>query len=39
MAVAGLNVLFFYTRVFRRLQQLPADGRRRLARAWPEPCR
>ena len=25
MAVAGLNVLFFYTRVFRRLQQLPAD--------------
>ena len=26
MAVAGLNVLFFYTRVFRRLQQLPADS-------------
>ena len=26
MAVAGLNVLFFYTRVFRRLQQLPPDS-------------
>ena len=26
MAVAGLNVLFFYTRVFRRLQQLPSDA-------------
>ena len=25
MAVAGLNVLFFYTRVFRRLQQLAPD--------------
>ena len=24
--VAGLNVVFFYTRVFRRLQQLPADS-------------
>ena len=26
MAVAGLNVLFFYTRVFGRLQQLPPDS-------------
>ena len=26
MAVAGLNVLFFYTRVFRRLEQLPPDS-------------
>jgi hypothetical protein len=26
MAVAGLNVVFFYTRVFRRLQELPADS-------------
>ena len=25
MAVAGLNVLFFYTRVFRRLEQLAPD--------------
>ena len=27
MAVAGLNVLFFYTRVFRRLERLPPDSR------------
>jgi hypothetical protein len=26
MAVAGLNVVFFYTRVFRRLQELPPDS-------------
>ena len=26
MAVAGMNVLFFYTRVFRRLQQLAPDA-------------
>lgn len=26
MAVAGVNVVFFYTRVFRRLQQLPPDS-------------
>ena len=39
MAVAGLNVVFFYTRVFRRLQQLPPDSRRRSAPAWPAPYR
>jgi hypothetical protein len=26
MFVAGLNVLFFYSRVFTRLQQTPADS-------------
>jgi hypothetical protein len=26
MAVAGLNVVFFYTRVFKRLQELPPDS-------------
>jgi hypothetical protein len=26
MAVAGLNVVFFYTRVFKRLQDLPPDS-------------
>ena len=39
MMVAGLNVAFFYARVFARLQRTGAGRRRRSAPDWPAGCR